>query len=1209
MSKLVNEQARMTIGSRDYMKQAANIKTLKRVIDQHNNDLSTTAQKWNWFQKMADNANRYFAVITAGIAAVAGAFATVKQTVQAFAEYDDKLVDVMKTTDLTKQETIALSNEIKKIDTRTAQNDLLELARVAGKLGIRGKADVLGFVDATDKIRVALSQDLGGDTEESVRQLGKLVDIFKLTKDFSVEESLLKIGSAMNALGASGTANEGYMLEFTKRVAGVAPTAGFTIDKILGLATTLDQLGQTSEVSATAFNQVISNMFKKTDEYAKIAGMSLEDFTELMNKDANEALIQLLLGAKGSAGGFGELAKSLSELGMDGVRATTVLGSLAVNIDKLRKNQKFSNEEFVKGIDLQIEFNKKNNSAQAVLDKHVKTFKDMQVTLGEKLMPIYGEVIHKASTLLKIFGATTEFLFKYGAALVTTATLIATYALLTKALAFWETRKNEQVGLGLILYRLQTVLLHAQVAAVALYTAAVQLLSGQFARAATSMKLFSAALAMTPIGWVVAGVTALMVAIRSYDKYNEESIKREKEKATALNDLKLVTDGYTDSLERMNQTIKQANTLTREEKILAAEAHQELQEHAAFEIKRQKERQEEIRAMFTQISGWDRLILTLKGKTLFRSDEVENAAILAKAMENGNAAAAEMDDNLAALNSNYQMIIAAGKEWNNILNSESQGDAIGSESLIMLNEKLSKYQVALDNAILGSEDFLRIQGKIADVQRKINSTRTNPEEEEDSAAITKAKKILKDKVDALTASFNMEQALINQNYLEGKMTQDEYNHQMLLSELKFLKDKLSIYKVGDHEYQEAVNRSLELQVTVDNKLRDLRLKAEEELASAKIENFRDEFKRQEEVEKQRWEIEKTALELRLIDKVTLSEKEQAVNDAIHAIILEKEKAHQQKMRDLNTGKSIAEKEQLVVAATPFDIESSELAEMEKMFAAKTALIEAQYASEKELAAGNNAFLLAAEKRHNDALLQLKLEAIDAEWQQKEQRIAAGQAFITALSGMVDQETALGKALFAFNQGLAIAEIWVSLAKANAKALELGPGAAAMIPFNTAIAVAQTALVLAQSVKAFSKPSKEDGYSDGGYTTPGDPNEPAGIVHKSEYVISKKMLSNPQVQYIAAALERIRTKKVSLSSAALPVLSSGGFSTSSSSPSTALKIPETNREYEKAITQQNAINQELTKAIKSLIEYRPVVAVETIEREREKYIQIKQTKGL
>ena len=1207
MSKLVNEQARMVIGSKEYVKHASNIKSLKRIIDQHNNDLSTTAQKWNSFQKMADAANRYFAVITAGIAAVTGAAMVIKTTVEAFAEYDDKLIDVMKTTDLTKQETIELSKEISKIDTRTSQNDLLELGRVAGKLGNRGKKDILGFISATDKIRVALSADLGGDTEESVRQLGKLVDIFKLTKEFSVEESLLKIGSAMNALGASGTANEGYMLEFTKRVAGVAPTAGFTIDKILGLATTLDELGQTSEVSATAFNQVISNMFKKTADYAKIAGMSLEDFTKLMNEDANEALIQLLIGAKGSAKGFGEMAKSLSNMGMDGVRATTVLGALAVNIDKLRENQKFSNEEFVKGIDLQLEFNKKNNSAQAVLEKHAKSFKLIQVELGEKLTPIYSEVIHKASTLLKVFGATVEFLFKYGAAIITTAALIATYTLLTKALVFWQTRKNVEMGLGLIIHKAELAIMNTQIAVIALYTAAIQLMSGKVKMAATSLRLFSVALNMTPIGWVVTAIGALVVALRSYDKYNEAAIHRENEKAEALNNLKLITEGYSDSLENMGNTIKEANKLTLQQKILAAEAHKELQDYAEWELNRQKEKQEEIRTLFTQVSAWDRVVLLFKGKSLFRSQDVTDAAFLAKAMENGAEAAGEMDAGIESLNGNLQMIIAGGKQWNEIVRAEALGDAIGSESLVMMNEKLAKYRVALENAVFGGEDFIRIQNKILAVEAKMNSLPKNDYEDPDDVikAHKKLDRLNQIKLDNLTASFNKEQAIIRQNYLQGSMTEDEYNHQMLLSELKFLKDKLSIYKVGDEEYQEAVNKSLELQVAVDNKLRDLKLKAEEELANAKIENFRDEFIRQEEAEKQRWEDEKAALKLRLIDKITLNEKEQAINDAINALIEEKEKTHQQKMLDLKSGQKLSELQELSDAATPFDAEFAELSEMQRMADARKALIEEQYKQEKELAAENQAFLLGAEKRHNDALLQLKLDMIDAEWQQKEQRIAAGQAFIGALSGIVDQETALGKALFAFNQGLAIAEIWVSLAKANAKALELGPGAVAMIPINTAVAAAQTALVLAQTVKAFSKPA-EKGYSDGGPTGPGDKNEPAGIVHKGEYVISKSMLANPQVQYIAQMLEKMRTRKISLSQAAIPMLASGGFSTSNRNSGSVQLLPNSNDEL---IKQQNETNAQLALAITMFLKHRPTVAVESIEREREKYLQIIHTKGL
>jgi len=1379
MSKLVNEQARMTIGSKEYIKHTAKIKELKTILDQHNQDLSTTHKKWNSFQRMADAANRYFAVITAGIAAVAGMVATVKGTVTAFAEYDDKLVDVMKTTDLTKKQTIALNDEMRKIDTRTAQLDLLELARVAGKLGIRGKEDVLGFVRATDKIRVALSEDLGGDTEESVRQLGKLVDIFKLTKEHSVEDALIKIGSAMNALGASGTANEGYMLEFTKRVAGVAPTAGITIDKILGLATTLDELGQTSEVSGTAFNQVISKMFKNTAQFARIAGMELEEFTKLINEDANEAMIQLLIGAKGSSDGFGQLANSLSSLGMDGVRATTVLGVLAANIDKLRENQKFSNEEFKKGNSLLIEFNKKNASAQARLEKAFKRFKEIQVQLGESLTPIYASTIHKASTLLKIFGATVQFLFKYGKAIVFATGYLITYTIAVKAVAIWEARKNTAVGIGLVLSKLQTAAYIAQFAAIALYNAGVALLTGNIALATTSLRAFSVALNATPIGWVFTGIALLIGAIRGYDKYLGGATARAKEQAGALKDLDIMTRAYTEHVQKLNDGIKKSTTLTLAQKIALAEQSKEMIEAIENTIRLQKLQQDNLRESNTRATLWQKTVNLAKAGG---NPYVAASYNILSAVQNGQEAAETMNDGIAELGGTMVELKGAAKTLWEITNAESIGDKIGTESLVMMNEKLAQYNIALENAIFGGKDYLRIQKKIEELQTKMERPayvsddeikekissltaghhkiealiradflkgRINEDEyndlllkseldfmnaklqiynegseeyektindsfelriknemklgkletkflqEMESSRIANIRdeiarqqaeeiqrwKVEKDalekqmiirhdlsakeqqinanihttiqqkekahqqkladiknnvssgaskkpwkpsdnvkfEISVLTAFHNKRQALIRQEFLENKITEDEYNDRMLKSELKFLADKLKIYNEGSKEYQEAVNQAMELQVKVDIKLRDLQLKAEQEMAAAKIENIRDEFARQEEVEKNRWADEKTALELRLIDKVSLNEKEQAINDALNATIEEKEKAHQQKMRDLKAGRNIADLENMVSATTPFDNEFAPPEEMQKSFDARAALVHAQYFSELDMAANNHAAMLAAEKKYNDAMLQLKLDMVDAEWMQREQRVEAAQSFVSALSGIVDQETALGKALFAFGQGLAIAEIWVNVAKANAKALAMAPITAGQpfITMNTAVGAAQTAMVLAQTVKSFAGPKSEKkdtpvvgsiAYSDGGYTPPGDKDDPAGIVHKGEYVVPKVLLKNPQVKYITEVFEKMRTRRVSLSQAAMPVLSSGGFTTQQRTY-TPPSFPETNQQKADDAKNQNDINAELTKAIKLFMSYRPTVAVETIEREREKYIQIKQTKGL
>src|SRR5690606_18723795 len=99
-------------------------------------------------------------------------------------------------------------------------------------------------------------------------------------------------------------ANEGYLVDFTKRLGGVAPSAGISMANILGFGATLDQLGQSVEVSGTAMSQIITNMFSDTATYARVAGMEVGEFSDLLKKDANEALLTLLGSLRGNDEGM-----------------------------------------------------------------------------------------------------------------------------------------------------------------------------------------------------------------------------------------------------------------------------------------------------------------------------------------------------------------------------------------------------------------------------------------------------------------------------------------------------------------------------------------------------------------------------------------------------------------------------------------------------------------------------------------------------------------------------------------------------------------------------------------------------------------------------------------------------------------------------------------------------------------------------------------
>lgn len=128
--------------------------------------------------RIANGFNKYFAGVAAGIATITGASMTLRRLSEDMAKMDDTYADVMKTTGLAREEVVDLNEEFKKMDTRTARDQLNMLARDAGKLGISAKDDVMQFVEAGNQIDVALGEDLG---EGAIRNIGKITEVFKLS--------------------------------------------------------------------------------------------------------------------------------------------------------------------------------------------------------------------------------------------------------------------------------------------------------------------------------------------------------------------------------------------------------------------------------------------------------------------------------------------------------------------------------------------------------------------------------------------------------------------------------------------------------------------------------------------------------------------------------------------------------------------------------------------------------------------------------------------------------------------------------------------------------------------------------------------------------------------------------------------------------------------------------------------------------------------
>lgn len=474
-------------------------------------------------QNLANKINRYIGIITAGFASMAFVISGINRSRKDFADFEEAVADVMKTTGLTKQQVMELNEELKKYDTRTAQNQLLDLARVAGKLGITAKEEVAEFVRAADKINVALSRDLGGDAEEAINQVGKLVDIFGLKQEFGIEQSMVKIGSAINELGMASTANEGYLVNFAKRVAGVAPNADIAITDVLGLAGTLDSLGQTAEVSGTAYGMVITGMYKKTDVFARVAGMQLRDFKKLMAEDMNEAFVRVLEGI-GSSGSMDAVVQSLNAIGLDGQRCTMVLGALANNTEELRRQQELSNKAFEEGTSALNEFGVKNNTTQAKLEKAKKSIVDQSVALGKKLVPAINVSLSGFTYLIKLLGGLIDIGTKYGGVIVALTAVLTAHWVQQKASVAWAKLQVFWSAQNRIALAQEAAACGTATAGTQLLCAAKNLLVGNLKAATVAMKGFFASLG--PVGWLTIGIGALAGAFsllknRAKDAKNE----------------------------------------------------------------------------------------------------------------------------------------------------------------------------------------------------------------------------------------------------------------------------------------------------------------------------------------------------------------------------------------------------------------------------------------------------------------------------------------------------------------------------------------------------------------------------------------------------------------------------------------------------------------------------------------------------------------
>lgn len=686
--------------------------------------------------KLSKSFSKYQSIALGFIASITGISYAAKRATEEYTKLEDVFADVRKTTGLAIEEVKELDESLKAYDTRTSRDELLKLATEAGKLGITGKEAIEEFVKGGDKIRVALGEDLG---EDAILNIGKLASVFGLVDTLGWEGSFNAVGSAINELGQSSSASESYLVQFASRLGGVGAMARISVQDILGYASALDQAGMNVEMSSSAVQQFITKMMADPAKFAKIAGLEVKSFTELISKDTNAAILKMLEAMK-AKGGFDSMIPMFAEMGTEGIRAISVLSSLANGLENVKEAQDVSNNSFAQGVSILDEYNIKNENDQAELDKRKKRILEYTVALGEKLYPITKGVITATGSFLKLLVFLADnfkiITFALGGL---TASYIAYNAQMIKT--------NILHAAWIVRAKLRLILMGSERTAITLATAA--------------QRLWNNAIKANPLGFLIGLLTVAISAISIFNKKQKETTDNQNKTNLELEDNLTLLE----SLQAKWRIL--GNDLDKRKKFITD--NKDAFEKLGVSINSVAEAENLL------VNNTDAFVGSLMKRSLisaYKEEMNEISKELAKIKIEEEKLKEKSGSNVFG-----KAVLSPGINYQDFDNS-------GLETYNTELERLSKIAFKTEQDI----DNMFNKSGFKKIENNLNTETTPPK------PLDKDKKPWEKEIKTLEVGLNRSKAINEKALLEKIITEEQYNRMNLENDLKFHNDKLNILK-------------------------------------------------------------------------------------------------------------------------------------------------------------------------------------------------------------------------------------------------------------------------------------------------------------------------------------------------------------------------------------------------------------------------------
>lgn len=350
-------------------------------------------------EKLTQTMGRNKGALDSTITSLAGAYLgyqgltkAIDATIGSAISYESAFAGVRKTVNGTEEQLQTLSDEfigLSKTMPVTAE-EFAKIGELAGQLGVPIE-NIADFAKTIAMVGTATNLT----TEQASTDFARFANILQLPL-----ENVDRLGATIVGLGNNLATTESEIDAMALRIAGAGATLGLTAPQVLGWAGALSSVGIEAEAGGSSISRlmieisaVASEGGKALDKFAKVAGVSADDFKKKYQTDANGALKDFFAGLQRIQEGGGDLIGVLNNLGITEVRQRDAVLRLVGAGDILTKSLDLANDSWTENTALQTEAEKRYKTTSSQLTILKNNWADLGRQLGTVILPIVNTVI------------------------------------------------------------------------------------------------------------------------------------------------------------------------------------------------------------------------------------------------------------------------------------------------------------------------------------------------------------------------------------------------------------------------------------------------------------------------------------------------------------------------------------------------------------------------------------------------------------------------------------------------------------------------------------------------------------------------------------------------------------------------------------------------------------------------------------------------